>query len=95
MIPDLADLRAPAQGIAELPLRLLWSAPDRRFDLGDREALRLMYETVLREAIHHDELTGYLNGDTLIAVWRELYLPAGVRQAWEEHHPALRAVAAA
>jgi hypothetical protein len=33
------------------------SAPDRTYDLGDREALRLMYETVLREAIHYDELT--------------------------------------
>jgi hypothetical protein len=37
---------------------------------------------------------GYLDRDTLIALWPELYPPRGVRQAWEEHHPQLRAGAA-
>ncbi len=40
------------------------------------------------------DLTSYLNRDTLIALWPELYLPRGVRQAWEEQHPQLRAAAA-
>jgi hypothetical protein len=35
---------------------------------------------VLREASRPDDLTTYLNGDTLIAVWPDLYLPKGVRQ---------------
>ena len=43
------------------------------------------------EAGRPEDLTGYLDRDTLIAVWPELHLPEGVRQAWEEHHPRLRA----
>ncbi|HYZ57943.1 MAG TPA: hypothetical protein VE733_31185, partial [Streptosporangiaceae bacterium] len=72
---DLADLRGPAEGVAELPLRLFWSAPDRRFDLGDLDMLRSMYEKVLRDAIRMDELTAYLNGGRLVAVWPDLFLP--------------------
>ncbi|MGH3222966.1 MAG: hypothetical protein ACRDPY_30470 [Streptosporangiaceae bacterium] len=37
---------------------------------------------------------GYLARDTLNAVWPQLHLPKGVRQAWEERHPQLRATAA-
>jgi hypothetical protein len=92
---DLADLRGPAEGIAELPLRLFWSAPDRRFDLGDLDMLRSMYEKVLRGAIRMDELTTYLNGGRLVAVWPDLFLPRDVRRAWEDQHPVLRRAAAA
>jgi len=92
---DLADLRGPAEGTAELPLRLFWSAADRTFDLGDTDMLRSMYEKVLREAIRADELTTYLNAGRLIAVWPDLFLPRDVRQAWEDQHPALRRAAAA
>ncbi len=34
---------------------------------------------------------GTADRDTLIAMWPELHRPEGVRQAWEEHHPRLRA----
>ena len=37
------------------------------------------------------ELAGWLNGPRLVETWRDLYLPRGVRQAWEEHHEVLRA----
>lgn len=87
---DLADLRGPAEGTVELPLRLFWSATDRTFDLSDPRILRSMYQKVLREAIRADELTAYLNGGRLIAVWPDLFLPENVRQAWEAQHPALR-----
>jgi hypothetical protein len=30
----------------------------------------------------------------LIALWPDLYLPKGIRLAWEDQHPALRAAAA-
>lgn len=56
--------------------------------------LRSMYQVVLGEAIRVEELTAYLNRDRLLAVWRDLYLPRGVRRAWEERHPVLRAVPA-
>jgi hypothetical protein len=95
VIRDLADLRGPASGTVTLPLRLFWSPPGRVFDLDDPFMLRSMYQIVLGEAIRAGELTAYLNGDLLLAVWRDLYLPKGVRRAWEERHPALRAAAPA
>jgi prevent-host-death family protein len=88
---SLADLRGPAHGVVELPLRLFWSAPDRTFDLDQPSMLQAMYEAVLREASRPDDLTSYLNGEVLLAAWPELYLPKGLRRAWEDRHPALRA----
>ena len=52
---------------------------------------RWLYQIVLREASRAEDLTGYLDRDMLMAVWPELHLPEGVRQAWEEHHLQLRA----
>ncbi len=94
VVKDLADLRGPASGTVTLPLRLYWSPPGRVFDLDDPFMLRSMYQVVLGEAIRGEELTGYLNRDRLLAVWKELYLPKGVRRAWEERHPVLRVAAA-
>jgi len=88
---SLADLAGPAHGVVELPLRLFWSAPDRTFDLDQPSMLRALYETVLREASRPDDLTSYLNGEILVAVWPDLFLPRGVRRAWEDRHPELRA----
>jgi hypothetical protein len=95
VVSDLGDLRGPAQGTVELPIRLFWSSADHTFDLAKPFMLRSMYETVLREAARAEDLTGYLNGQTLAAVWPDLHLPKGVRLAWEERHPELRATVAA
>jgi hypothetical protein len=92
---DLADLRGPARGTIQLPLRLFWSPPGRKFDLDDPDMLRSMYEIVLNEAIRSEELCSYLNGNRLVAVWRDLHLPKGVRHAWEDRHPALLEYSAA
>lgn len=92
---SLADLRGPVEGTVELPLWLFWSAPGHTFDLGDQDMRLWLYQTVLREASRLEDLTTYLDGETLIALWPALFLPKGVRQAWEDQHPALRAVAAA
>lgn len=92
---SLADLRGPTEGSVGLPLWLFWSSPGHAFDLGDRDMRQWLYQTVLREAGSATDLTTYLDGDTLIALWPDLYLPKGVRQAWEDQHPALRAAAAA
>ena len=91
MVSDLASMRGPSRGTAELPFRLYWSGPSPVFDLADPDMRRWLYQIVLREASRPEDLTGYLDRDTLIAVWPELHLPKGVRQAWEEHHPQLRA----
>jgi hypothetical protein len=95
VVADLAELQGPSQGTVELPLRLFWSAPDRSFDLSDPDMLRSMYEKVLREATRMEDLTRFLDGSTLLAVWRDLFLPRDVRRAWEDRHPALRRAAAA
>jgi len=87
----LADLCGPAHGVVELPLRLFWSTPDRAFDLDQPSRRQAMYEAVLREASRPEDLTSYLNGEVLAAVWPELFLPKGLRRAWEDRHPALRA----
>ena len=90
VIDHLDDLRGPVTGLVELPLRLFWSLPDHRFDLDEPDLRRWYYETVLREASRPGDLADYLDGETLAGLWPELYLPKGVRRAWEEHHPALR-----
>lgn len=91
VIADLADLRGPARGKAILPLRLYWSPAGRIWDLDDPDALREMYQVVLNETIREGELARWLNGPRLVETWRDLYLPRGVRRAWEEHHEVLRA----
>ena len=85
---SLADLKGPTVGTVELPIWLFWY-PDRTFDLGEPGMLPWMYQVVLREASSTEDLA-YLNGDMLIALWPELYLPKGVRQAWEDRHPELQ-----
>lgn len=90
VVTDLDDLRGPTTGTIRLPLRLFWY-PDRTFDLDEPGMLQWVYQTVLREAAREEDLTTYLDGDTLVTLWRDLFLPKGVRRAWEDQHPALRA----
>jgi DNA invertase Pin-like site-specific DNA recombinase len=91
VIDDLADLRGPTAGTVELPLRLFWSMPDHRFDLDDRDMRLWYYQTVLREASRAEDLSTYLDAATLVSLWPDLYLPKGVRRAWQERHPSLPA----
>jgi hypothetical protein len=95
VVTDLASLRGPANGTAELPLWLFWSSADRRFDLDSAPTRRWLYQTVLREAARPSYLTDYLNRGILLRLWPDLRLPAGVRRAWEELHPILGSSAGA
>lgn len=95
VVTDLADLHGPAHGSVTLPLWLYWSGASPAFDLDKPFMRRWLYQTMLREAAAPEDLTSYLDRDTLIGLWPDLHLPKGVRQAWEEHHPVLRAAAAA
>jgi hypothetical protein len=92
---DLGDLRGPDSGTVVLPLRLFWSLPGYRFDLADRDMRLWLYQTVLREAVAPGDLVSYLDRGLLTELWPELYLPRGVRRAWEDRFPQLRASAAA
>ena len=92
--PDLSELTGPTSGVVELPLRLFWQ-PNRRVNLDNPAILAWMYETVLTESASVDELRTWLDGATLVRLWPKLFVPRGVRQAWEERHPVLQARAAA
>jgi hypothetical protein len=92
---NLADLQGPVTGMIELPLRLHWSGAGRTFDLGDPGTRQWVYETVLQEAARPEDLTALLDGETLVALWPKLFVPKGVRQAWEDEHPVLRTAAPA
>jgi len=95
VVTDLANLRGPVHGTVQLPLWLYWSSADRAFDLDELHMLRWYYQIVLREASRPEDLTCHLDRDTLIGLWPDLYLPRGVRLAWEEHHRVLRSGQAA
>ncbi len=86
VVDDLTELGGPASGTVELPLRLFWSLPGHRFDLDDHDMRQWYCETVLREASRAEDLTTYLNAATLASLWPDLYLPKGIRRAWEEQH---------
>ncbi len=94
VVDDLSDLHGPTSGVVELPHRLLWR-PDRSVDLGQPWQLSAMYEIVLSEAVRVEELCAWLDGATLTRLWTELYLPRGVRRAWEDRHQVLRGLRAA
>ena len=87
--PDLSELHGPTHGVVELPFRMFWQK-DRTLDLDKPFMLQWMYEIVLREAIRLDELRDWLDGPTLVRMWRKLFLPKGVRRAWEDRHAELR-----
>lgn len=90
---DLSTLRGPVTGVVTLLHRLVWApAPINRFDLDDTFDRRHMYEIVLREAIHLVELQTWLNAGLLADEWPHLYLPRGVRHAWQDVHRELGAV---
>jgi hypothetical protein len=92
---DLADLHGPVTGPVELPLRLFWSGAGRVFDVGDPGTRQWLYETVLQEASRPEDLSAFLDGPALVEMWPRLFVPNGVRRAWEDQHPVLRAASAA
>lgn len=92
---DLGELQGPVEGTVTLPLPLWWSGPSSEFDLGEPGILEMVYETVLSAAARPGDLDQFINGARLVEVWSDLWLPLGVRQAWETHHPVLALARAA
>jgi hypothetical protein len=99
VVSSLESLRGPASGQVRLPRRVFWSGSEDAgvFDLGIPADLESFYRTVIREARLAEDLTGNLDGATLIALWPRLVLrmPGPVRRAWETQHDQLRDAAAA
>lgn len=82
-VPEsLNELTGPAAGDIVLPVRLDWGPP-RTYHLEDRADARLLYERVIREALHVDDLRNFLSQRLLIELWPQLFLPLPVRQLWE------------
>jgi hypothetical protein len=89
VITELSDLRGPAGGKIVLPTRLYPEPAGQVFDLDQPWLLREAYQVVLTEASAARDLATWINAPRLIQAWPELYLPAAVRQAWQDVHPAL------
>ncbi|WP_424642825.1 hypothetical protein [Embleya sp. AB8] len=93
-VPDtFAELTGPAEGIVVLPTSLDWT-PKQAYDLADDVDVRLLYETVLREAMHTEEVGRHVNGALLVHIWPQLWLPLRLRVMWESKFPDLVPVAA-
>jgi hypothetical protein len=75
-------------GEVVLPAVLDWT-PKRVYDLSDDVDVRMLYETVVREAMHVEELRDLLNPALLAAVWQRLWLPPRARLMWEGRFPQL------
>ena len=86
---SLDDLRGQVHGEVRLPLHLDASARPM-YDLDQDYFRRLVYRLVLLEAATVEDLATWLDRDTLVRDWPELYLPRVVPAAWEERHPVLR-----
>ena len=82
-IPDDVDTPGveKANGIVELPGRVYWSEPPRRFDLDNRHDRALAYELVLTEGTD-DDIRRFIDIDQLVDLWPQLVLPRHVREAW-------------
>ena len=91
-VPDrIDDLHGNSLGVLEVPHHMgCGHASRRRYDLENPAQLRHAYEQVLCEAAGCAEVEDLINPATLRRVWRDLHLPARVREAWETRHPSLR-----
>jgi hypothetical protein len=89
MPASLDDLRGPASGVVELPVRLYWSG-SRQFDLADPHQAADMCEAVLDTAATAGDIARYLNADLLTRVWPVLGMGRAKRDAWESRFPVLR-----
>ncbi|MDT9701669.1 hypothetical protein [Streptomyces sp. P17] len=88
-VPEtLEELAGPAAGVVVLPTVLDWT-PKRVYDLSDDVDLRMLYEPVIREAMHVEELRTFLDPVLLSAVWQRLWLPPRARLMWEGRFPQL------
>jgi hypothetical protein len=77
-----------AQGKVELPIHVWWSEPKRVFDLTKPSDRIRAYELVLAEG-DEDDIRLYIRFDVLRSIWRQLFLPRHVREAWEKKYQQL------
>jgi hypothetical protein len=81
----LTELRGSLHGSIGLPARMFWSGPnprDIRWNLANPARRRDLYEIVLVEGTL-DDIRGLIDGDELVRLWDQMYLPPWVRAAWQ------------
>jgi hypothetical protein len=81
---ELDELHGPLDVIVGLPARLFWSGPDPRavrWNLSDPSRRRDLYEIVLVEGTL-DDVRALVNGQELVRLWDQMFLPRWVRAAW-------------
>lgn len=86
---DLTLLRGRTSGVVTLPRNLDWSGSGD-YDLDSPGRIVDLYRTVLIEATKPADLHAFLDRAVLTQLWRTLWLPPGLRHAWEERFPELQ-----
>jgi hypothetical protein len=90
-LPERLDLlTGDTTGIVTLPRHLKWSGSPR-YNLDQPGRVIDLYRTVLNEATTSADLHRFLNEAVLRELWSTMWLPPGVRQAWELRFPELAA----
>ena len=82
-----ANARARTLGQVEGTIKILADAKTDRI-LGVH-ILGAHAGDLINEAATADDLSAYLDEATLLQLWPSMWLPAAVRQAWEERFPEL------
>ena len=85
---DFALLHGPTAGSVTLPRHLDWSG-SAVYDLDSPGRIVDLYRTVLIEATKPADLHAFLDQAILTRLWPSLWLPPGLRRAWEERFPEL------
>lgn len=92
---EVDELRGPTSGVVRLPLRIYWSGPNPEsveWDTGIPTDRLWLYEIVLREG-DLDDVRVLVDGQALIDLWDDLYLPRWLRGAWSPLVESARSVA--
>ncbi|WP_250001096.1 hypothetical protein [Actinoplanes sp. M2I2] len=89
VVPVRLDLLGgPTTGVIHLPRHLKWSGSPQ-YDLDQPGRMLDLYRAVINEAATPTDLHTYLDRDTLVRLWVEMWLPDVVRQSWESRFPEL------
>lgn len=91
---SLELLQGPVSGTVNLPTHLDWSG-HAEYDLDSPGRIVDLYRAVLNEAVSPNDLYKYLNSGMLRRLWAQLWLPAQLRQEWEQKFPVLAEISRA
>jgi hypothetical protein len=72
----------PGATRTQLPRHIWWSDPPLVFDLTKEKDRNRLYELVLTEG-SEDDVSQFIDFQTLLRIWPELFLPRYVRRQWE------------